>query len=48
MRSNLEFLKRAEQADKWDPPSLFKHVGADIRDLTVSLAKQFGSAGKGW
>lgn len=48
MRSNLEFLKRAEQADKWDPPSLFQHVGADIKDLTVSLAKQFGSAGKGW
>lgn len=46
MRSNLEFLKKAEQEDKWDPPSLFKKVGADVRELTVSLARQFGSAGK--
>lgn len=48
MQSNLEFLKGAEQTEKWDPPSLFHHVGADIKDMTVSLAKQFGSAGKGW
>lgn len=48
MRSNLEYLKAAEQADKWDPPSLFRKVGADVRDLTVGLAKQFGSAGKAW
>jgi fructose-bisphosphate aldolase class II len=48
MRSTLEFLKGAEQADKWDPPSLFNKVGADVQDLTISLAKQFGSAGKAW
>lgn len=48
MRSNLEFLKAAEQADKWDPPSLFKKVSGDVRDLTIGLAKQFGSAGKAW
>lgn len=48
MRSSLEFLKAAEQADKWDPPSLFKKVSGDVRDLTIGLAKQFGSAGKAW
>lgn len=48
MRSNLEFLKSAEQADKWDPPALFKKVGADVSDMTVGLAKQFGSAGRAW
>jgi fructose-bisphosphate aldolase class II len=48
MRSNLEFLKAAEQADRWDPPSLFKKVSGDVRDLTIGLAKQFGSAGKAW
>jgi fructose-bisphosphate aldolase, class II len=48
MRSNLEFLRGAEQADKWDPPSLFRRVGEDVRGLTIGLAKQFGSAGKAW
>lgn len=48
MRSSLEFLKGAEQADKWDPPSLFRAVGNDAKELTVGLAKQFGSAGKAW
>ncbi|MDQ1058098.1 fructose-bisphosphate aldolase class II [Arthrobacter globiformis] len=48
MRSSLEFLKSAEQADKWDPPSLFKKVGADVKDMTIGLAKQFGSAGRAW
>ncbi|NKX52285.1 class II fructose-bisphosphate aldolase, partial [Arthrobacter deserti] len=48
MRPSLQFLKAAGQADKWDPPSLFRAVGADVKDLTTGLAKQFGSAGKAW
>jgi fructose-bisphosphate aldolase class II len=48
MRSNLEFLKSAEQADKWDPPSLFRKVGADVKGMTIGMAKQFGSAGRAW
>ncbi|MCG2624764.1 class II fructose-bisphosphate aldolase [Arthrobacter sp. I2-34] len=48
MRSSLVFLKGAEQADTWDPPSLFRAVGTDVKTLTVGLAKQFGSAGKAW
>ena len=46
MKSNLAFLKEAEARDKWDPPSLFKAVRADIVDLTRGLAEKFGSAGK--
>ena len=46
MQSSLGYLKEAEAADKWDPPSLFKVVAADIRDLTKGYAEVFGSAGK--
>ncbi|MGO4104511.1 ketose-bisphosphate aldolase [Leifsonia sp. YAF41] len=46
MKSNLTFLKDAEARDKWDPPSLFAHVRADIVAMTRDLAHQFGSAGK--
>ena len=31
MKSNLAFLRDAEQQDKWDPPSLFTAVQADGR-----------------
>ena len=34
MQSSLGYLKEAEAADKWDPPSLVQVVAADIRDLT--------------
>ena len=46
MKSNLEFLRDAEQRDKWDPPSLFKAVQADTVELTAGLMRTFGSAGK--
>lgn len=46
MQSSLAFLKQAEQDNKWDPPSLFKHTRADIITLVKELAEQFGSAGK--
>jgi fructose-bisphosphate aldolase class II len=45
MQSTLRELTAAEAADKWDPPSLFAVVGADVRALTSSLAATFGSAG---
>ncbi len=48
MKSSLEFLKKAEAADKWDPPSLFTDVRRHIVDLTTGLAAKFGSAGKAW
>ena len=48
MKSNLEFLRDAEAKDKWDPPSLFKHVRAEIVQLTADHIKRFGSEGKAW
>lgn len=46
MQSNLAFLKDAEAKNKWDPPSLFSHVAADVREMTKHFAEVFGSAGK--
>jgi fructose-bisphosphate aldolase class II len=46
MQSNLAFLKDAEAKGKWDPPSLFSHVAADVRTMTRHFAEVFGSAGK--
>jgi fructose-bisphosphate aldolase class II len=48
MKSNLAFLKTAEDKNKWDPPSLFNHVRSDVLTLTTGLAAKFGSAGKAW
>lgn len=47
MKSNLAFLKEAEQNSTWDPPSLFKHTRADVVSMVTDLCTQFGSAGKG-
>jgi fructose-bisphosphate aldolase, class II len=46
MTSNLEFLRGAEARDKWDPPSLFHHVAADVRTMTSGFITRFGSAGR--
>jgi fructose-bisphosphate aldolase class II len=47
MQSSLAFLKQAEQDNKWDPPSLFKHTRAEVMAMVKELTEQFGSAGKG-
>jgi len=47
MQSSLAYLKQAEQNNKWDPPSLFKHTRADVMTMVKELTEQFGSAGKG-
>ena len=47
MQSSLAFLKQAEQNNKWDPPSLFKHTRTDVMAMVKELTGQFGSAGKG-
>ncbi|CAL8977174.1 D-tagatose-1,6-bisphosphate aldolase subunit KbaY [Propionicimonas sp. T2.31MG-18] len=46
MQSSLAFLKDAEAKAKWDPPSLFTAVGADVRAMTRHFAEVFGSAGR--
>jgi fructose-bisphosphate aldolase class II len=48
MKANLAFLKDAEAADKWDPPSLFKHVRSDIVKMASDHIRRFGSEGKAW
>ena len=48
MKSSLENLRKAEAADKWDPPTVFSAVGSDVTRMTVDLARTFGSAGQAW
>lgn len=46
MKSSLGFLRATEEKDKWDPPSLFRAVRADVVAMAGSLMTLFGSAGK--
>nr|WP_237547246.1 class II fructose-bisphosphate aldolase [Streptomyces sp. SID161] len=46
MKSNLAFLRTAEERRKWDPPSLFRDVRRDVVELTGSLMDLFGSTGR--
>ncbi len=48
MKSNLAFLKEAETAGTWDPPSLFTRVRADVMDMASAHIRRFGSEGKAW
>ena len=45
MQSSLEHLRNAEETDKWDPPSLFKHTSGRIHAMVSNLMRQFGSSG---
>ncbi|WP_037912823.1 class II fructose-bisphosphate aldolase [Actinacidiphila yeochonensis] len=46
MKGNLAFLRDAEERQKWDPPSLFRSVRADVMGLAGSLMDVFGSTGR--
>ncbi len=46
MKSNLEFLRAAEQRDSWDPPSLFTAVRAGVLAMAADHMRRFGSVGK--
>ncbi|MEU7824887.1 class II fructose-bisphosphate aldolase [Catellatospora sp. NPDC049133] len=48
MTSNLAFLRQAEEKNKWDPPSLFKHVASDVTAMAAGYIDRFGSAGRAW
>ncbi len=48
MKSNLAFLRETEAADKWDPPSLFRHVRTDVMEMAKAHIRRFGSEGKAW
>jgi fructose/tagatose bisphosphate aldolase len=46
MMSNLAFLRSAEEAGRWDPPSLFTAVRRDVVQLAGDHMRRFGSAGR--
>ncbi|MCD2197881.1 class II fructose-bisphosphate aldolase [Actinomycetospora endophytica] len=46
MKSSLEFLRGAEEKNKWDPPSLFRDVRGHVVEMTTGLCREFGSAGQ--
>lgn len=46
MQSSLAFLRKAEAADTWDPPSLFKHAGAAVEEMVREHLQVFGSVGR--
>ena len=46
MKSNLAFLRGAEERDTWDPPSLFTAVRAAVKDMAAEHMSRFGSVGK--
>ena len=46
MRANLAFLRDAQERDRWDPPSLFTAVRAEVIDMTAGLMGRFGSVGQ--
>jgi fructose-bisphosphate aldolase class II len=48
MRSGLEFLRRAEEQGKWDPPSLFAHQRAAVVEMARRHLTLFGSRGRAW
>jgi fructose-bisphosphate aldolase class II len=48
MKSNLEFLRGAEERGSWDPPSLFTAVRGVVQDMAADHMRRFGSVGKAW
>jgi fructose-bisphosphate aldolase class II len=48
MRASLAFLRQAEERDRWDPPSLFSAVRAEVIDMAASHMRRFGSVGRAW
>jgi fructose-bisphosphate aldolase class II len=46
MRASLAFLRDAQERDRWDPPSLFGAVRADVIDMAADFMRRFGSVGK--
>jgi len=46
MKSNLEFLRTAEERDSWDPPSLFTSVRSAVMEMAAAHMRRFGSVGR--
>jgi fructose-bisphosphate aldolase class II len=48
MRSGLEHLRTAEENNKWDPPTLFRHQRAAVMEMARRHIRLFGGSGKAW
>ncbi|MCU7727614.1 class II fructose-bisphosphate aldolase [Actinoplanes sp. KI2] len=48
MQSGLEHLRVAEEKNKWDPPTLFRHQRAAVLEMARRHIRLFGSAGRAW
>ena len=48
MKSGLEFLRGAEAAGKWDPPSLFAAQRGAVVDMATRHIRLFGGSGRAW
>jgi fructose-bisphosphate aldolase class II len=48
MKGNLAYLREAEAQDKWDPPTLFRHVRDDVMAMAADHIRRFGSEGRAW
>jgi len=48
MKANLSFLRDAEAKNKWDPPSLFRYVRQEVKEMAQRYMQTFGSEGKAW
>lgn len=46
MKSSLEVLRGAEEKNKWDPPTLFRHQSAAVTSLAREHMRLFGSSGQ--
>ena len=46
MRSSLTSLQEAEQKDKWDPPTLFRHQSEAVTSVAREHMRMFGSSGR--
>jgi len=46
MKSSLEHLEQARATDKWDPPTLFRHIAAAVKGMAAEHIEIFGSGGR--
>lgn len=46
LKSSLVSLQEAEQKDKWDPPTLFKHQSEAVKSVAREHMRLFGSSGR--
>ncbi|MEU4293496.1 class II fructose-bisphosphate aldolase [Kribbella sp. NPDC026596] len=46
MTSSLEHLEQARATNKWDPPTLFRHIHAAVKTMTAEHIEIFGSGGR--